>query len=328
MAPPARRSATARGRAASRASRPRPAEPQAPPRRGAARRPAVDRPGAPAAGGVENQLLAISPEQLRSLVGEMINAALPVPAPALQALAHIEHPGAEAAAAPAAGAAPANLPDGVGVSSVPVALRQKIVAHHYINLGLLTEGADPALEDPACLQLVNGQLRQVRTAKEITSFASWCAAFLQFAGVYLDAHPTDAIGIVSHMLQVSQLTAPGLGLAWKVFDEQFRRAREMRPELHPWGQTASCSQLWLQSVARGVGGAARNGAATAAGPSGLPAARGALKPCFAFNRHGCQSSASDCEWAHQCRRCAGPHPIRDCPQLGTAASGSKAKRGR
>ena len=69
--------------------------------------------------------------------------------------------------------------------------------------------------------------------------------------VYLQAHPADALGL-NYMRQVSALTVPGLGLAWKEFDQQYRRAREILPDMYRWGEEEANSPIWLNAIARGI----------------------------------------------------------------------------
>lgn len=70
-------------------------------------------------------------------------------------------------------------------------------------------------------QLGDGKPRGVRSVRIITSFLTSCTAFLQYAGVYLDRHPSDAAGLLRHMQQVGQLSVPGLGTAWRDLTTNF-----------------------------------------------------------------------------------------------------------
>lgn len=199
---------------------------------------------------------------------------------------------------------------GDDTSTVSTALRQRIHDGKYVELGLLLDAADKISEgNAASFQLVNGALRPIsRPPRPILTFGAWCIAFSRFAGVYVEAHPGAAGGLLAHLRQVGQLTGSGLGLAWKEYDESFRRARETAPHLHPWGVPATSSALWLQAVARGIGGAARPG------PSApRPASAGRFRPCFAFNSpKGCTSRP--CQYQHLCRACHGSHPLSRCSQ--------------
>ena len=95
--------------------------------------------------------------------------------------------------------------------TIPLATRHAIISHEFVDLATLLIPADS--EEPATFQLVDGRLRPQRTVRAIQSFAAWTTAFLRFAGVYLESHPSDASGIIKHMQQVSLLNVPGLGAA-------------------------------------------------------------------------------------------------------------------
>lgn len=235
------------------------------------------------------------------------------------ALAVISPPGSSRQAtsagynAPELSAAPSTSMPGTCASphtteSVTSSVRQRIITDRYLAMGLLLDSADRAQDDGApSFQVIDGLLRPAaRAPRPVNSFGAWCLAFLRFAGIYLEAHPDAAAGLMAHMRQVGSLTSPGLGFAWRDFDEAFRKARETAPGLHPWGQTASASPLWLQSVATGIGGAARpqSGASR-------PGAQDRFRPCFAFNmQRGC--SAQSCRYTHACRACRGSHPAFRC----------------
>ena len=120
---------------------------------------------------------------------------------------------------------------GDDTSTVSTALRQRIHDGKYVELGLLLDAADKISEgNAASFQLVNGALRPIsRPPRPILTFGAWCIAFSRFAGVYVEAHPGAAGGLLAHLRQVGQLTGSGLGLAWKEYDESFRRARETAP---------------------------------------------------------------------------------------------------
>ena len=199
------------------------------------------------------------------------------------------------------------------IDAVVGTIRQRIVEDRYIALGMPLDATDRTQDEGTqSFQLVNGFLRPAaRTPRTVANFGSWCLAFLRFAGLYLEAHPDAAAGLMAHMLQVSQMTAPGFGYAWREFDEAFRRARETAPGRHQWGETAASSPMWLQAVVKGIGGASRQ-------QINLPQInlprQGAAAPfrlCFAYNlQRGC--TVRSCRYQHACRTCKGPHPVHRC----------------
>ena len=68
----------------------------------------------------------------------------------------------------------------------------------------------------------------------------------------MQAHPEDALGLFTHIRQVSSLSGPDMGLAWREFDEQFRRAREFFPDVYRWGGSDANSSIWLNAIGRGI----------------------------------------------------------------------------
>ena len=224
-----------------------------------------------------------------------------------------------APASPPAGPPPplAGTAAGLGVdlgpcddtSTVAPALRSRIQTDKYIELALLLDPGDrSATERPSSFQLVDGTLRAApRATRPITSFGTWSLAFARFAGVYAEAHPDAAVGLIAYMRQVGSLSVSGLGVTWREFDETFRRAREADPARHPWGATATTSPLWLMAIAKGVGGVAR----AAPFPQRQAAAGARFRPCFAYNgQQGCTARA--CRFTHACRTCRGSHPAHKC----------------
>ena len=198
---------------------------------------------------------------------------------------------------------------------IPSSLRQSIIEHKFIDLSLLLSTQEP--HDSVPLQLVDGRLRTGRQVRQITSFSSWCTAFLRFAGVYLTRHPADAAGLLLHMRHVSHLLQPGMGFAWREFDLQFRRAREMAPHLYQWGATAPTSAIWLSAMVRGIGAVARGGSSIPRSSSRVSASRA----CFNFNNGGsCHRRA--CGYTHLCHKCRGPHPAVRCPRSSGVGRGS------
>ena len=308
----------ARGRKAARASatsRREPRENAAPSPSASVQQPDPAPPSAPTS-------VTIPLDQLRSLVGEVVREVLPTTAAhmAVEPPAHIAP--AEDVAFPQAlestsgsdPAVPVLSQDCGNPAPVSATIRQRIIEDKYVDLGTLLETSDQPEDKSATFQLVNGTLRAApRAPRTIHTFGGWSLAFLKFTGIYLEAHPDAAAGLLAHMRQVGQLTAPGLGLAWREFDEKFRRAREIAPDQYEWGSAQTSSALWLQSVARGVGGAAKNRSA-----GSLPPTNRRFRTCFSFNRPG-GCTSRPCRFQHSCLTCNGPHPATRCPRRQSGA---------
>ncbi|XP_043190928.1 zinc finger protein ZFPM1-like [Amphibalanus amphitrite] len=242
-----------------------------------------------------------------------------------------------AAQLPVAGRPPAPVENAAGDdlaarAAVSPAVAALIVSHQFIDLNTLLNDSIPPAE-PGLFCLIDGRLRPSVQRRPIPHFGAWATAFLRYAAVYLAAHPADASGLLRHMQQVSSLQAPGLGFAWRDFDEAFRRARGLCPEAHPWGSTAATSPIWLTAIARGIAGSRAGSAAGVSGEgrggSSRPAAAsGSFRAlCLGYNRAaGCRRSP--CLFRHECRLCRGPHSVLACPRRAAPALPGTRRPGR
>ena len=286
-------------------------------------------PSAPCDASNSTGIIALNREQLEQLVGGMVQAAITAAVPHVDALGQ-STPQQQSTVTSLDVQAPLTAPEeqGFGVPHdsgmermdvacgvvpdlsfhVSASTRQNIVNHRFVDLSSLldTNNQHPQSSE-GTFTLVDGRLRPARSPRTITTFSAWTMAFLRYAGIYLQAHPGDALGLVNHMRQVSSLTAPGLGLSWREFDEHFRRARELIPAVYRWGASDANSPIWLNAIARGIASAS----------TGLvPGASGARKfqpVCLSFNRPG-GCTRSRCRYLHSCRICRGTHSALRCPQ--------------
>ena len=210
--------------------------------------------------------------------------------------------------------------------SVSASLRLKIIEHKFVNLSQLLSDSDSPPPTNDTFSVVEGRIQVPVVPKKIFTFSAWCTAFLRYAGIYLSAHPGDAYGMLNHMRHVSYLHGKGLGYAWREFDRQFRRARELDTAHHKWGVMQSSSSMWLNAIASGAGlrggSAAVPNAATGSRPGGPRAAF--RNVCFAFNEGSCRRTA--CPFRHVCRSCGGIHSWHQCFQRRPARPQSVPKK--
>ena len=187
-------------------------------------------------------------------------------------------------------------------------VKQKIMEHKFIEMGLMLSSARDPPANSSTFQVVAGRIQTPSAPRQITSFGVWCTAFLRFAGIYLTAHAHDAAGLLTHMRQVGYLHSRGLGFAWREFDTQFRRARELAPAQYPWGAVTASSSIWLSAIAGGA--SFRAGAVPGGSPAATAGPRGI---CFQFNAGACRRR-DRCIFRHACRLCHGPHSFVQCPR--------------
>lgn len=198
--------------------------------------------------------------------------------------------------------------------SVSPSLRQKIVEHKFINFALLL---DAAAADPQAgsFMIVGGRIEAPPPPKEIHTYAAWCSAFLRYAGIYLAAHPEDALGLIKHMRQVDHLQSRGLGYAWREFDMQFRRARELDTATYQWGTVTCSAPMWLNALVSGSNsraGPANNRAMYQTGQDKAGPSGGSQSACADFNFRKCFRQR--CIFKHTCFECRGMHPAAQCPR--------------
>ena len=271
-------------------------------------------------------LIAINKQQLEEMIGGMVQAAVTnavpdaVPGPSTSEQPptlvspdyHQTSPTVPTVAVPEESGmtAPVACTPDLHIT-VSASLRQNIISHRFVDLGSLLDVTDREnnTRPEGSFELVDGRLRPARPPRTISTFSAWSTAFLRYAGIYLQAHPDDALGLINHMRQVSALTAPGLGLAWKEFDEQYRRAREILPDMYRWGEAEANSPIWLNAIARGIAGASAGQA------RGTPGATRFRPICLSFNRLG-GCTRGRCNYIHACSVCRRAHSALRCPQSG------------
>lgn len=211
---------------------------------------------------------------------------------------------------------------------VTASIRQRILSNKYIDLKtLLLPSERPSGGDERQYLVAEGGRIALGSAaqKEELSVMGWTKAFLRYANVYTEGFPDSAGDLLKYMSTVLDLTAKGLGDAWREYDESFRKAREVSPNDYLWDRPPH--MLWMGAVATGI--AAFQGETRGGGPEGFSfqprrsffpsssanraGTRGAMR-CLAFNsRRGC--FWRDCRFRHACSRCEGAHSLRQCPAL-------------
>ena len=156
-------------------------------------------------------------------------------------------------------------------------------------------------------------------ARPPASILEWIRLFGVYASVYVERHPTEFPSLFSCMVNVIDLHWRHGGVAWRLYDERFRRIRAMAPEL-PW-------HIANWDVTMGAihsGPAGRQVASQAPLPFRQGAARSSLRAapgvCFDFNYRG-DCTRTPCRFRHTCVTCGQGHPSRSCH----AASAGKGR---
>ena len=65
------------------------------------------------------------------------------------------------------------------------------------------------------------------------SIFKWIRLFSVYASIYVECHPSESAALFTYMMNIMELHRRHGGVAWRLYDERFRRIRIMAPEL-PW----------------------------------------------------------------------------------------------
>ena len=205
---------------------------------------------------------------------------------------------------------------------VSQSLRQKILSHKYVDMKAMLGAHElPGGMEAERQYLVaeDGKISYKTRRTGVVSVTLWAKAFVRYARVYCSGYPEEAVNMLGYMSTVLSLTDRGLGTAWKDYDESFRQAKELDPAAYPWAK--SSSNIWMESVARGLGstpaGGRQNALPRTSGPVGF-------RHCFGYNSpQGCQRPS--CAYIHHCSRCKGGHPATSC--VAAAAGAGRPQQG-
>lgn len=179
--------------------------------------------------------------------------------------------------------------------NVSPAIRQKIVAGEYIELGNLL--GSYAAAPKQTVSIVNGELvvKDKVQDKKLLDIRMWTDAFLIFISVYVSVHPLAIQGLLMHMRNVRLAASRSQGYGWRDYDEQYRLKRARYPSL-PWGPVDL--DFWALCVQQPQ-------------PQ-VQAINQASRICFDYNYKGV-CYRFPCPYLHQCGKCAAGHPSKSCP---------------
>lgn len=188
--------------------------------------------------------------------------------------------------------------NGLGLN-VSQELKNKIINGQYIDLAkMFVNSNEPQKQS---LVMVNGELQATeKNAKNITNIQQWTDAFIIFASIYLEGHPTKALDLLKYMNDVRLAAARSSGLGFKEYDQQFRLKLAKNPS-GAWGTVDP--ELWLIYI-------------TPISRSFLAADtqnQSQNSKCYTYNFQGSCFKAP-CSYLHQCMKCNAQHPLAICPK--------------
>ena len=190
-------------------------------------------------------------------------------------------------------------------------IKLKIREGAYVDLGSLSAPSDASV---SVAMGSDGQPSISLTpsrGRPPTSICEWIRLFGVYASIYVECHPSESAALFTYMVNVMDIHRRHGGVAWRLYDERFRRIRAMAPEL-PW-------HLINWDVAMGAIHSApvdRQAAPQAPVPFRQGAPRSAMRStptgvCFDFNYRG-TCSRTPCRFKHACITCGQGHPSRTC----------------
>ena len=222
-----------------------------------------------------------------------------------------------------------------------------------MEFGLILDKSEFKTDDSKGVALtVNSEGKIVweenKPKRQITSITGWTTAFLIFASVYLEAHPSKGQELLKycHLIRTSSARFGGWG--WKNYDIQFR-LRKMRNPERSWATIDS--ELW--AVYMGVPSTQRGFQNTPLFQRRLPSSSSQFFPvssfpatqfqgqrrggspanrlqgqrgggratciCFDYNRNGCFRPS--CIYKHQCIKCNDKaHGAASCRKFNQAST--------
>ena len=158
-----------------------------------------------------------------------------------------------------------------------------------------------------------------KTKQIINTISKWTDAFIVYISIYSSAHPSKYQGLLKYMHTVRLGATRVRGLAWKIYDEQFRLQMSM-DSTTCWDDVDQ--KLWLLSM---VGGCKNEFHSSY---SVLKNYRPSINKCYNFNFKGiCERKP--CNYKHVCFKCSGNHPVFLCtPGMGQGNSVTQLLRPR
>ena len=185
-------------------------------------------------------------------------------------------------------------------------IKAMIWAHQYIELGSLASAAEPTVSwtlDPHS-QLPQPHVAPARVTP-VSTFSAWLRAFCTYASVYVERHPSEAASLFSYIVRIQDMDRRHGGLAWRTYDEKFRRIHALLPSM-PWHTTN-----WDLAMDAVHGDTTRVTAFRRPSPFRLarrPPGSASSAVCFAWNDGRCANK--QCRYRHACSVCGRPGHTR------------------
>ena len=154
----------------------------------------------------------------------------------------------------------------------------------------------------------------------ITTIGQWLSAFTVYAAVLTEHSPQLAPGIFKHISDITEMARRFGGLAWKRYDESFRR--DMRANQLSFGQVNWDLRFrCLEQAVNKPGSYSFRGTNTRTPynrtrggvslGSSFPSRAFQKGQCYQYEQFG-SCPRPTCQFKHACAKCSGQHPTHRC----------------
>ena len=295
--------------------------------------------------GQEHEVELSLEDQIKKMVGVAVSAAIPelvkqVVAATATTSSRTEAAGANprpgTSAQTAVQAAVQNQTDVISVGNVSLPslpldlhltadIKAKILGNKYVKFGQLLY-RDASDHDKLTVQVNNTQIEgQHLTVNpypqqvKIKDIAAWDRAFSIYCYTYFSRHGDQAQGLTQYGRLIKDMA--WRGLQWAIYDQNFRRLRELNADSYPWGKIEP--HLWSQCAtphpnsfngptqSENINNLSRS-STQSRGANFRPSSANqeSANKCFRFNRG--QYCAQPCNYEHTCSNCGGQHTAASC----------------
>jgi hypothetical protein len=218
-------------------------------------------------------------------------------------------------------------------------IKAKVWAGQYVELSSLSDQSDVKVSVSVNKDDSLISLTPAKSPPPATIY-SWLRLFAAYAAVYLERYPAQGPAMFSYTVRIFDLHRQYGGVAWRNYDEKFRRVKAVCPTL-PWHTVNWDMAMSLVHPSANPGGQSQstrptsNGRHPFRGQSGQNQTggqasryqtddnRGANRGvCFRFNGKGCE--LTNCRFKHACSNCGRAHSKQKCRRPANHGSTSDA----
>ena len=185
-------------------------------------------------------------------------------------------------------------------ASVDAKVKAQIWANEYIDFAtLLSRTPNPNSWQISLKDDSNSSDQALILNKQkgkALNFTQWLSALARYASVIGEVHAQEAIQLWTYQQNLLEMhnNYPN-SVAWRVYDEEFRRQRAINPQLHPW-QIINW-HYYNKAVMMNMANQSKQEKSN--------------RQCYDYNNHG-YCNRTNCNWAHTCIGCNGKHAKLNC----------------